>query len=147
MCIAAVKAVCFFLWILTDTRFLVAISDYGSSMVGAGVLAAFRLGGSWKKSGHWILSTIAVSDLGAAVQDLKWAPHHHFNHNDVFHVIQLAANWLFFRATGKPFRYERVTEEAFAAKCRKASEPEPLIAVHASMYRAFATVGASATNS
>ena len=98
LCVAAVKAVCFFLWILTDTRFLVAMSDYGSSMVGVGVLAAFRLGGSWKKPGRWILSAIAVSALGAAVQALKWAPHHHFNHNDLFHVIQLAANWLFFRA-------------------------------------------------
>jgi len=98
LCVAAVKAVCFFLWILIDTRFQVAISDYGSSMVGAGVLAAFRLGGSWKKPGRWILSAMAVSALGATVQALQWAPHHHFNHNDLFHVIQLAANWLFFRA-------------------------------------------------
>ena len=98
LCVAAVKAVCFFLWVLKDPRFLVAIGDYGSSMAGVGVLAAFRLGGSWKKPGRWILSAMAVSALGAAVQALKWAPHHHFNHNDLFHVIQLAANWLFFRA-------------------------------------------------
>ncbi len=98
LCVAAVKAVCFFLWILKDTRFLVAIGDYGSSMAGAGVLAAFRLSGSWKKPGRWILSAVALSVLGAAVQTSKWAPHPHFNHNDLFHVIQLAANWLFFRA-------------------------------------------------
>ncbi len=95
--VAAGKAVLFLLWILDDPRFLVAICDYGSSMAGASVLAAFRLGGGWKKPGRWILSAVAVSALGATVQALKWAPHPSFNHNDVFHVIQLGANWLFFR--------------------------------------------------
>lgn len=93
-----VKAVFVLIWILNDTRFVVAIYDYGSSMACIAVMAILRLRGSWKKPGRWILSAIALSVVGSVIQIMKLAPHPLFNHNDVFHLIQLVANWLFYRA-------------------------------------------------
>ena len=93
-----VKAVVVLIWILNDTRFVIAIYDYGSSMACIAIMAILRLRGSWKKPGRWILSAIALSIVGSVIQIMKLAPHPHFNHNDVFHLIQLAGNWLFYRA-------------------------------------------------
>ncbi len=107
-----VKAVVVLIWILNDTRFVVAICDYGSSMACIAVMAILRLRGSWKKPGRWILSAIALSIVGSVIQIMKLAPHPHFNHNDVFHLIQLAANWLFYRAAlVSDDRSSRVNEE------------------------------------
>lgn len=46
----------------------------------------------------WLLAGVLVSFAGGLVQALKLAPHRHFNHNDLFHVIQMGGVWLFFRA-------------------------------------------------
>jgi hypothetical protein len=93
-----VKAVAVLIWILNDTRFVITICDYGFSMVCITVMATLRLRGSWKNPGRWILSAIALSIVGSVIQIMKIAPHPLFNHNDVFHLIQLAANWFFYRA-------------------------------------------------
>jgi hypothetical protein len=45
----------------------------------------------------WIVTGVAVSALGALVQASGLAPHRHFNHNDLYHVIQLAAMFLLYR--------------------------------------------------
>ena len=96
--VIVVKAVIVLIWILNDIRFVVAIYDYGSSMACIAIMALLRLRGSWSTPGRWILSAIALSIVGSVVQVMKLAPHPHFNHNDVFHLIQLLANWLFYRA-------------------------------------------------
>lgn len=93
-----VKAVIVLIWILNDTRFVIAFYDYGSSMSCIAVMAYLRLGESWNRPGRWILSAIALSLMGSVIQIMKFAPHPHFNHNDVFHLIQLIGNWLFYRA-------------------------------------------------
>lgn len=38
-----------------------------------------------------VLGSLAVSLVGAAIQGLGLAPHPSFNHNDLFHVVQMAA--------------------------------------------------------
>jgi hypothetical protein len=40
---------------------------------------------------------VALAVVGAGVQASGFALHRHFNHNDLFHVIQLAATVLFYR--------------------------------------------------
>jgi len=45
-----------------------------------------------------LLAGVLVSAAGGAVQALGLAPHPHFNHNDLFHVVQMAGLWLLFRA-------------------------------------------------
>jgi hypothetical protein len=48
--------------------------------------------------GPWLLAGILVSVAGGAIQMLRLAPHPQFNHNDVFHVVQMAAQVCFYKA-------------------------------------------------
>ena len=45
----------------------------------------------------WIIAGIAVSIVGAVVQAGGFSPSPSFNNNDLFHVIQAGAMYLFFR--------------------------------------------------
>jgi peptidoglycan/LPS O-acetylase OafA/YrhL len=45
---------------------------------------------------RWILAGVAVSALAAMVQYFGIAPHPHFNHNDLYHVVQITAMALFY---------------------------------------------------
>jgi hypothetical protein len=46
----------------------------------------------------WLLLGVVVSFGGALVQTGRLAPHPHFNHNDLFHVVQMLGLYLFYRA-------------------------------------------------
>lgn len=45
----------------------------------------------------FVLAGVAASCAGSLVQYLRIAPHPQFNDNDLFHVLQMAGVWLFFR--------------------------------------------------
>jgi general stress protein CsbA len=66
-------------------------------------LAGARRGEAWTP---WLAGALAVSLLAAFVQATRLALHEHFNHNDLFHVIQAAGLVLFARAAA------RLTERA-----------------------------------
>jgi hypothetical protein len=76
------------LWERTD--FIVVIIDTGIAFA---VVAALHL---WRFNG-WIVAGVAVSVAAALVQASGFAVHRHFNHNDLYHVIQIAAMVLFYR--------------------------------------------------
>jgi hypothetical protein len=67
--------------------FVVAIADYGLVLL-AWAVAALAGRRAWR---GWMLGAIVLSALAAAVQQLKLAPSVHFNHNDLYHVIQALA--------------------------------------------------------
>jgi hypothetical protein len=52
---------------------------------------------------RWILAGVAVSVIAAVAQFSRIAPHQHFNHNDLYHVVQIVAMALFYRG-GKLLR-------------------------------------------
>jgi hypothetical protein len=45
----------------------------------------------------WLMRAIGVSLAGLAVLVLKLAPHPHFNHNDLYHVIQMGGLYCLYR--------------------------------------------------
>ena len=45
----------------------------------------------------WIASGVAVTLIGVVVQQTGFRRHLDFNHNDIYHIIQIAAFYLFFR--------------------------------------------------
>jgi hypothetical protein len=45
----------------------------------------------------WLIAGVLVSLVAAIVQARRLAPHRHFNHNDLYHVIQMAALYAFYR--------------------------------------------------
>jgi uncharacterized protein DUF6962 len=77
--------------------YAVVVVDYGASMI---AMAALAIAG-WVRSGApaapWLVAAVAVSGAAAAVQLKKVAPHPRFNHNDLYHVIQIVALYLFYR--------------------------------------------------
>ncbi|MEO7414553.1 MAG: hypothetical protein ABIZ81_14470 [Opitutaceae bacterium] len=95
--VAWVKAVCGVFYSMTHPVFLSAIIDYGSAMVFVLVVELYAWWGSGARHARWVVAGILASVIGAAVQQLHWVPHPRFNHNDLYHVIQMVGLWLFYR--------------------------------------------------
>jgi len=93
--LAWVKAVAFAGGTLLDPRFLIVIADYGSAMI---LLFGLEAYAARRRAPHapWVMAGVATSALAALVQQAKWSPATHFNHNDLYHVIQMFALGLFF---------------------------------------------------
>ena len=85
-----VKFVIYATWIWTHDDFKDAIYDYASPLVVVAVVAAIR-------KNAWIVGGVAVSAIAALVQQSGFALHRHFNHNDLYHVIQIVALWMLHR--------------------------------------------------
>lgn len=98
---AVVKLVVYTSWMITHDDFVWVLIDYGIALL---MLASFQLA-AWLRhrapSAPWILASVAVSILAAAVQASGLTLHRHFNHNDLYHVIQVVALWLMYRGAGE----------------------------------------------
>ena len=101
MALASVKLAVYLWWMASHDEFIYVIYDYGPSMlvVLAGHLWAWRARRfEWAK---WIAAGVAVSFVGAGVQMSGFALHEHFNHNDLYHVIQMVALVMFYRGASR----------------------------------------------
>ena len=92
-----IKLAGYLLWLAKDDDFRFAIYEYSPTMVA--VLGVFLY--TWKKrrdpAAPWIVAGIVVSFLAALGQLGKVGFHEHFNHNDVYHVVQMVGVYLFYR--------------------------------------------------
>lgn len=71
-----------------------------------------------RKAGvSWLRKGILVSAIGIALMVAKVSFHKHFNHNDIYHVIQMVGLWCFYR--GALFLHG--LEPAFARNAEEAS--------------------------
>ena len=84
-------------WMIRHDDFLYVIYYYGPAMlVVAAIYGMAHL--RYRSEGALdILSGVVITLLGAAVQQSGISIHAHFNHNDLFHVIQVVGLLLFFR--------------------------------------------------
>lgn len=80
--------------VLFRPDFIVAMADYGSAMIAWALAAAIVLR-PWRGP---MLAGVALSVLAAVVQQAQWGLSRHFNHNDVFHLIQAFALVAFYQA-------------------------------------------------
>lgn len=87
---AMAKLLVYSIWMLSHDAFLYVVIDTGIAFI---VVAALHL---WKWNGP-ILAGVAISIAGALVQASGFRLHEHFNHNDLYHVIQIAALVLLYR--------------------------------------------------
>ena len=90
----AVRFFVFAVAVIVRPQFVVALADYGSTML-VWLVTAVVLRRTWRSG---MLAALALSALGASVQQLRWAPASWFNHNDLYHVIQALALVAFYRA-------------------------------------------------
>ncbi|HEV3008357.1 MAG TPA: hypothetical protein VGX52_04930 [Burkholderiales bacterium] len=88
--LALVKLLVYSGWMMLRDDFIFVIVDTGIAFA---VVAGLHV---WKWN-RLLLAGVAVSVAGAAVQASGFALHPHFNHNDLYHVIQIAAMALFYR--------------------------------------------------
>lgn len=92
--LVALKLGVFAAAVLVHPQFVVAIIDYGLTML-AWAAAATIVRRTWW---GWMLAAIGLSFLASVVQQMSWSVSTHFNHNDLYHVIQAVAIVGFYRA-------------------------------------------------
>ena len=88
--LAGLKLIAYWWWMLDRDDFIYVVIDTGIAFA---AVAAMHL---WRFNG-WILAGVAVSAAAAGVQASGFALHPSFNHNDLYHVIQVAAMFLLYR--------------------------------------------------
>ena len=87
---AIVKLIIYSGWMLVHDEFIFVVVDTGVAFAAVALLHLWQLNG-------WILAGVAVSVAAALAQASGFALHRNFNHNDLYHVIQIAAMVLFYR--------------------------------------------------
>jgi hypothetical protein len=91
------KFALFGFWMIEHNDFKYVIYDYVPAMLIILVIQIWLLFSSRPPAAGWLVCGILVSFAAAGVQQSGFALHQHFNHNDLYHVIQLGAMYLLFR--------------------------------------------------
>lgn len=94
---AAGKFALFAAWMLAHKGFIYVVADSGTTMAAVIVLHGYAALRHADMAARWLLAGVAVSILAALVQASGFALHRHFNHNDLYHVVQIAAMFLLWR--------------------------------------------------
>ncbi|MBI3916944.1 MAG: hypothetical protein HY322_08050 [Betaproteobacteria bacterium] len=100
---AALKFLAYAVVMLGRDAFEFVVADTGGAMAGLLLLHGWKATTRNDAASRWVLVAVALSALAAAVQYGRVALHAHFNHNDLYHVIQIAAMVTFYKA-GKLMR-------------------------------------------
>ena len=82
---------------MTSDDFLLVIADYGSAMLVILVIALIQTFRKTRPEAPWLAAGVGVSLIAASAQASGISLHEHFNHNDIFHLIQIPALYLFLR--------------------------------------------------
>ena len=97
MALVVLKLLVFLEVVLSRDNFLLVVIDYGSALLAVLLLAWFVRPTGITPAAGWLAAGVAVSVVAGAVQAFKLAPHRAFNHNDLFHVIQMVALYALYR--------------------------------------------------
>ena len=93
--VALVKFGVYATWMITHDDFLYVIVDYGLTLLLLGVVFAM----AWRRlpAASWVIGSIAVAVLAAVIQQGRVGLSTHFDHNALYHVVQLLSLWLLYR--------------------------------------------------
>jgi hypothetical protein len=101
---AALKLVLYETWMIGHDDFVFVVADTASAML---AVAALHLLALDNPATRWILGGVAVSLIAAGIQAGKLALHEHFNHNDLYHVVQIAAMALYYAGARRMTDFSR----------------------------------------
>ena len=94
---AGLQLAAYLVAVTRTSNFVIAIVDYSVSF--GFVLAVY--GWVWLRTRHeparWIVMGVLVSFLAAGIQAAGLAPHPRFNHNDLYHVVQMLGMWMLYK--------------------------------------------------
>jgi hypothetical protein len=119
--IAVTKFVLFALLVAINDNFRIVVYDSALAMFALVVLGTW---GAWVRqvpSAPWMLAGVLVSMLAALFQQGRVSIHAHFNHNDLYHVIQMGAMYFLFRGG------LLVREQEPPARDVEATQPLPMV--------------------
>jgi hypothetical protein len=97
-------------WMLAHDSFIYVIADTGIAMIMVAALHGWSAMRGRDRPSLWMLGAVGLSVLAAGVQASGLALHRDFNHNDLYHVVQIAAMILFY--IGAVRLRDRVQERA-----------------------------------
>lgn len=92
--------------VLVHDEFLIAICDYSLAFGFVFVVHARVWIRTRDRAAGWILLGVLVSFAGAGIQAAGLAPHPHFNHNDLYHVVQMLGTWMLYRGASRTVQPE-----------------------------------------
>ncbi len=94
--LAVLQMVVFLAWMIRHDAFVWVIADYLPAVLVALALQ-FRLCLRRRPGAGWLIAGLLTTLAGTAVQASGLALHPSFNHNDLYHVIQMAATVMLYR--------------------------------------------------
>ncbi|MET0554868.1 MAG: hypothetical protein ABW221_17635 [Vicinamibacteria bacterium] len=94
---ALVQLVVFSGWVALHPEFRWLVFDYGLAIAASAALHLARLRRGDRPGALWILAGLGVSVAAALLQQSGLVLHAHFNHNDLYHVVQMLGTWLLYR--------------------------------------------------
>jgi hypothetical protein len=94
LALALLKLAVFWVWIWRDDRFIWVVADTGIAFA---VVALLHLWRFREPGARWLLAGVGLSLVAGAVQASGFDLHRLFNHNDLYHVIQIAAMLAYYR--------------------------------------------------
>ena len=97
LAVCGLKLVVYLVWMFNHQDFRFVVYDYGATLL---LILGFQLVAFYKQrsvAAGWIVLGILLSFVGAAIQQSGFSLGTHFNHNDLFHVVQMGAFYLFYR--------------------------------------------------
>ena len=95
--LTAVKLLGYEAWMLSHDEYIYVVADTGAALAMVAALHGWALARRGDPASRWILAGVGVSLVAAAVQASGFAVHRHLNHNDLYHLIQIAAMAFFHR--------------------------------------------------
>lgn len=101
--LAVLKFLVYAAWMTVHDDFRFVIYDYAPALLGIFLLSVYAALARRERFAPWIVGGVVVSFAAAGIQASGLKLHQNFNHNDLYHVVQMAAFWLFFRG-GRLFR-------------------------------------------
>jgi hypothetical protein len=94
---AGLQFVAYGAWIGGHSDFRYVIYDYVAAMLLTLCLFAWASHRRLSPSAAWIAAAILVTFAASGIQASGLDLQRYFNHNDLYHVIQMGAAWLFYR--------------------------------------------------
>ena len=84
-------------WMVDHSEFVYVIFHYVPAMISIALIESWAFISRGSRSAPWLVSGVIVTLAGAVIQQSRFAIHIHFNNNDLFHVVQIAGLYLFYR--------------------------------------------------
>ena len=105
MLIPVIQLIVYSLWMATRDDFRFVLYNYGFTITVILALQLYAVVARGERSAGWLVGGVVITLIAAVIQDAGISLHRHFNHNDLYHVVQMAGIYGFYR--GASVLYDR----------------------------------------